>query len=82
MFNLVDVHFRGCSWMRVQKGLPLPKICHTYHTMMKIGSYNLPKEDQKDIRFTHILSSADISIFSLEISCYMKKYRYRLHYDA
>ena len=31
---------------------------------------------------THSLSSADISIFSLEISkfCNIKKYRYRLHF--
>ena len=31
---------------------------------------------------THLLSSADISIFSTEISkfCYIKKYRYRLHF--
>ena len=25
------------------------KICHTYPTMMKLGSYNLPREDSKDI---------------------------------
>ena len=33
---------------------------------------------------THPLTSADISIFSQEISkfCYIKKYRYRLHFDA
>ena len=33
---------------------------------------------------THHLSSADISIFSLEISkfCYIKKYRYRFHFDT
>ena len=32
---------------------------------------------------TQLLSSSDISIFSLEISkfCYIKKYRYRLHFD-
>ena len=31
---------------------------------------------------THLLSSADISIFSSEISkfCYIRKYRYRLHF--
>ena len=28
---------------------PLPKICHTYPTIMKLGSYTLPKEDAKDI---------------------------------
>ena len=33
---------------------------------------------------THPLSSADISIFSPEISkiCYIKKYRYRLYYTT
>ena len=33
---------------------------------------------------THPLSSADISIFSPEISkfCYIKKYRYRLHFGT
>ena len=32
----------------------------------------------------HTLSSADISIFSLEISkfCYIKEYRYGLHFDT
>ena len=39
-----DVHFRGCSRMcvcgggRGMKGFPLPKICHTYPTMMKLGT--------------------------------------------
>ena len=33
---------------------------------------------------THPIASADISIFSPEISkfCYYKKYRYRLHFDT
>ena len=33
---------------------------------------------------TYTLSSADISIFSPEISksCYIKKYRYRLHFNT
>ena len=26
---------------------PLPKICHTYPAMIKLGSYNLPKEGPK-----------------------------------
>ena len=32
----------------------------------------------------HLLSSADISVFSPEISklCYIKKYRHRLHFDT
>ena len=32
-----DGLFRGCSRMRGQKG-PLPKICHTYPTVMKLGT--------------------------------------------
>ena len=36
-----------------QKGTPpLTKICHTYPTMMKLGSYSLPKEDPKNISIT------------------------------
>ena len=51
-------------------------------------SYTLPKkEDPKNIPMnylTHPLSSADITIFSPEISkfCYIKKYRYRLYFDT
>ena len=30
----------------------LPKISHTYPTMMKLGSYTLPKEDPKNIQIT------------------------------
>ena len=34
---------------------PLPKICHTYPTIMKFGSYTLSKEDSKiyELRDTH-----------------------------
>ena len=49
-------------------------------------SYTLPKEGPKIYinHVTHPLSSADIRIFSLEISkfCYIKKYRYRLQFDT
>ena len=41
-----DGLFRGCSRMAKND---LPKICHTYPTMMKLGSYTLPKEDPKNI---------------------------------
>ena len=41
-----DGLFCGCSWMA------LPKICHTSPAMMKLGSYILPKEDQKNIWIT------------------------------
>ena len=46
-------HFRGCSCMRSWDGVgqkgPFPKICHTYPQLMKLGSYTLPKENQKKI---------------------------------
>ena len=49
-----DGHFRGCSRMRGGRGggrkkASFPKICHTYSTMMKLGSYTLPKEDPKNV---------------------------------
>ena len=64
----------------------LPKIFHTDPTMKKIGtviSY-LKKIQEYMNHVTHTLSSADISIFSPEISkcCYIKKYRYRLHFET
>ena len=70
-----------------QKGTPtVPKICHRYPSMMKLGTV-IPhlKKIQK------ICESRDISpefclrqYFSSEISkfCYIKKYRYRLHFDT
>ena len=71
----------------IQDGLlaHLPKIRHTYPTMMKLGTV-IPylRKIQKCINHvTHPLSSADISIFSSEINkfCYIKKYIYRLEFD-
>ena len=62
------------------KKAPLPKICHTYPTMMKLGTV---KPYLKNY-VTHLLTSADISIFSPAISkfCYIKKYRYRLYFGT
>ena len=38
-FNPIqDGHFRGCSRTAGAKKAPLPKICHTYPTMMKLGT--------------------------------------------
>ena len=80
-----DGPLRGCSRMGGGKKASLPKICH-YPTIMKY-SYTLPKEDQEiyeahDTPLDISMSSADISIFLLEISrfCYVKKCRYRLHF--
>ena len=68
------------------KKAPHPKICHTYPTLMKLGTV-VPclKKIQKYINHVaHLLSSADISIFSPKISnfCYIRKYSYRLHFNA
>ena len=79
--SIQDGHFRGCSRMKGGGGkkAPLPKICHTYHTMMKLGIVipYLKKIETK-------LTSADKSIFSPELIkfCYIKKYRYRLHFST
>ena len=68
------------------KKAPHPKICHTYPTLMKLGTV-VPclKKIQKYINHVaHLLSSADTSIFSPKISnfCYIRKYSYRLHFNA
>ena len=67
----------------VCKKVPFPKICHTYPTMLKL---DIPKEDPKIIwiRWHTLLSSAGISIFSPGINnfCYIKKYRYKLHFGT
>ena len=74
------------GWGGGKKG-HLPKICHTYPAMMKLGTV-IPylKKIQKiyESRDTNPVNSADISIFSPEIRkfCYIKKYRYRLHFDT
>ena len=77
--------FGGCSWMGMQKDSSLLKICHTYPTMKKFGTVMLYlRKIQKYInQVTHSLISTDVSIYLLEISnfCYIKKYRYRLHFD-
>ena len=82
--------FWGYSWMEGGGGgegrPPLPKICHTYPTMMKLGKLYLTQRRCKKYmnHVTHLLSSAEISIFSPEISkfCYIKKDRYRLYFDT
>ena len=35
-----------------RKSPTFPKICHTYPTMMKLGSYTLPEEDPKNVWIT------------------------------
>ena len=86
MNPIQDGHFWGCSWMEGGKKDPLPKICHTYPTVMKLGTV-IPylKKIQKYMNHvTRLLTSADSSIFSPEISksCYTKKYGYQLHFST
>ena len=65
---------------------PIPKICHTYPTMMKLDTViTCLKKIQKIYKSReHSLRSADVIIFSPEISnfCYFKKHRYRLHFNS
>ena len=73
--------FRGCSRMGAKK-TSLPRICHTYPTMMKLGTVTpYLKKIQKiyESRDTP-MSSADISIFSPEISKIfdIKNYKYQI----
>ena len=63
---------------------PLPKICETHPAMMKPGTAlpYLNKIQKISESSDTSMTSAYISIFSPEISkfCYIKKYRYRLHF--
>ena len=40
-----------CGYSRMERGQKrtLPKICHTYPTTMKLGSYALPIEGPKNV---------------------------------
>ena len=62
------------------------KICHTYPTTIQLGAVIFYlKGIQKQINYvTHLLSSADISIFSPEIHnlYYIKKYGHTLHFNT
>ena len=78
--------FEAAHGWGAPKRSPLPKICHTYAIVMKLGT-DIPylKMVQKYMNHvTHPVISFDISIFLPEISkfCYIKKYRYRLHFNT
>ena len=47
--HIQDGPFQGCSRMGGAKKASLFKICHTYSTKIKLGSYTLPKQDRKNI---------------------------------
>ena len=73
------------GWGVGAKRPPLPKICHTYPTMMKLCTV-MPylKNIRKLYHVTHPMSPANISSFLLEISKFgcIKKHMYRLHFDT
>ena len=75
-----DGPFGCCSWKRRAKRSPsLKSVRHILQLWNFAQSYLTLSESKKIMNHvTHPLSSADISIFSLEISkfCYIKKYRY------
>ena len=89
-FNPIhDGHFRGCSRMVCwgldgQKGPPLLKSVTRTLQWWNLAELYLRRTKKYMNHVTHSLCSANISIFSLEISksCYIKKYRYTLNFDA
>ena len=76
-------HFAAAhGWGWWAKRHPFTKICPTYPTISTVIPYlELTTELKHGI---HPLKSADISIFSSGIGniCYIKKYRYRLHFNT
>ena len=82
--------FWGCSRIGVQK-CPLPKICHTYPTMMKLYARNFSTVIPYLTKIQNIYKSRDKPIkfcwhqyFFTKIGnlSYVKKYRYRLHFNT
>ena len=88
LFNPIqDGLFRGCSRMGgSQKGPTSLKSVTHIPQWWNLAQLYLTQRRSKNYmnHVTHHLSSADISIFSPEISkfCYIKKYIYRLYFDT
>ena len=77
--------FGAAHGMGEAENAPLPKICHTYPTMLKLGTVmSYLKKIKKINHVTHLLRSAYITILSPKISdiFIIKKCRYRLHFNA
>ena len=76
LFEAAHGRGKGRGW---GKNAPFPKICHTYPTMMKLGT-EIPylKNTQKHMNHVkHPLSCAETRTFLSEISIgYIRKYRY------
>ena len=67
---------------RIGKKVPFPKICHTYRTMIKFGTI-IPNEFYLNYESRDTLVDFGChKNFLPEINkvCYVKKYRYRLHF--
>ena len=82
----VSIFGAAQGWAGEAKRSPLPKICHTYPTMMRPGTVVLyVKKIEKiyELRDTP-LEFCCRQLFSPKISdfCYIKKYRYRLHFNT
>ena len=83
-------YFRAAHGWGPRK-VSLPKMSQTLTSVMKLGTVipylkkiqNILYHYSRETAFADN-SSADISIFFLEIGkfCYIKKYRYRLHFDT
>ena len=78
--------FIGAAHGGGSKKSPLSKICHTYLTMMKLGTV-IPylKKIQKTYKSSGAsLESCRYKYFSPKINnfCYINKYRYRSHFNA
>ena len=88
--NLTDINpiqdgpFRGFLWMGGAKSSSPENLSHISYKYEIRHNYTLRKKNQKKYmnHVTQPLSSADISIFSLEITkfCYIRKYIYRLEF--
>ena len=81
--------FSASHEWRVGSGAEKPlfsKICHISFRIMKLSKVitYLKKIQKNIIHVNYSLSYADITMFSPEISnfCFIKKYRYRLHFNT
>ena len=86
-YPIQDALFRGCPRMGGEyQTAPFPKICQTYPTMMKHGTVIpcLTKIQKKYESCETPLEFCWHQHFSPEIGkfCYIKKYRYRFHFDS
>ena len=81
-WKIISWSFWVCS--RMEGRLILTKISHIYPTMMKLGTVIpcLKKIEKHMNQVTHPVNSADIYYPEICKFSYIKKYRYRLHFDT